>query len=240
MPNVIITGGGRRLGKAIALEFALRRWNIAIIYFQSEDSAADCIVKARALGVNAEMYKADARSYEDLEIAFCKIKNDFDSVNVLVNNAGVYPHKANLEETGNDLWENTVNTNLRSCFYTSKLFKKISARGGRIINIASLGAFQIWEGRIPYNVSKAGVIQLTKALARDLAPALSVNSISPGTIIIPGEPSATEPGIPAEKVPMKRHGNPMDIFDAVWFFATCSSYITGQNISVDGGRGLVN
>lgn len=240
MSLVVITGGGRRLGKALALEFALKKWDVAIIYNHSEESALDAVNKARALSVNAEAVKADVRNKTQLVEAFSVIVEQLGKPDVLVNNAAIYPQKANLSEVSDELWDDTININLRGYFYCSKLFSGMANEGARIINIASLGAFQIWDGRIPYNVSKAGVIQLTKALARNLAPKISVNSISPGTIIMPNEPSPNDLQVfSADRIPMLRHGSPSDVFDAVWFFATCTSYITGQNISVDGGRSLV-
>jgi NAD(P)-dependent dehydrogenase (short-subunit alcohol dehydrogenase family) len=112
-----------------------------------------------------------------------------------------------------------------------------SGGGGRIVNIASLGAFQIWKDRIPYNVSKAAVVQLTKALARSLAPDIMVNAVAPGAIAIPDEPAAGGMIAPS-RIPMGRHGSTDDIFNAVYFFADTATYITGQTLIVDGGLNI--
>ena len=104
--------------------------------------------------------------------------------------------------------------------------------------MASLGGTEVWKNRTPYNVSKAGVIQLTKSLARDLAPLVSVNCISPGTIEIKNESPSEPLRISNERIPFLRFGNIDDIFDAVNFFATASQFITGNNLIVDGGYSL--
>jgi len=108
-------------------------------------------------------------------------------------------------------------------------------RGGRIINIADVGAVRAWPGYIPYGISKAGVVMLTKGLATALAPAIQVNAVGPGVVLLPeGFPRHSRRRI-AARIPMGRHGEPADVADAVCFFATCPDYITGQVLFVDGG-----
>src|SRR5690606_4446286 len=133
------------------------------------------------------------------------------------------------------LIDDTFDVNLKGELFTSQRFSQLAKPNSRIINIASLGALEIWKGRVPYHISKSALLHLTKAMAVELAPNISVNCVCPGAIHIPEEPAEDSSLISTDKIPMKRYGNVDDIFDAVYFFATCSAYITGQNIIVDGG-----
>lgn len=235
MPKVIITGSGRRMGRAIAIAFAEKGWDIVIHYNHSENEAAATYKAVVETGAKAMLVKADVRSSAEVKAMFQKITNEFGIPDALVNNSGIYPERIPLTEIPDELWDDVINTNLRGEFFCSREFARIARPGARIINIASLGALEVWKHRIPYNVSKTGVLQLTKALARELAPDITVNSICPGEIEMPGEPAVDSSQISLGRIPMNRLGNTGDIFSAVYFFATCSDYITGQNLTVDGG-----
>ncbi|PKL86806.1 MAG: short-chain dehydrogenase [Ignavibacteriae bacterium HGW-Ignavibacteriae-1] len=236
--TVIITGGARRIGRGLAIQFANSGWNVGIIYNKSAEQATETVHLIQKTGVKAFSIQADVSQHDEIQNAIAEMKNHFGDVQVLVNNAAIYPERQSLSELTIDSWELVMNTNLRSILSSSQKFAEIAQSGARIINIASLGAFRIWKQRIPYNVSKAGVIQLTKALALELAPDISVNSVSPGTIEIKDEAADAGALISVDKIPMKRYGNVNDVFDAVYFFANCSSFITGQNLSIDGGFSL--
>jgi pteridine reductase len=238
MATVIISGSGKRIGKGLAIEFAKKGWDVIIHYNQSSDSAQITANEIKNLGRKVTTFKADVRDYSAMELGFKNAVNTLEYPKVLVNNAAIYPKANNLLDTELSLWDEVLDTNLKSYFQLAKIFAENAQIDSRIINIASIGAFEIWKGRIPYNVSKAGVIQLTKALARDLAPKISVNSVSPGSILLEHEPPSEDLALKIESIPMKRYGTIYDIFDAVYFFATASSYITGQNINVDGGHHL--
>jgi NAD(P)-dependent dehydrogenase (short-subunit alcohol dehydrogenase family) len=236
MPSVFITGGGKRIGKALALGFAEKGWDVAISYLQSEPSALYVIDKIKSFDRKAFAVKVDLRIKSDIEDAFNKLYNEFGIPDVLINNAGVFPDKMTLSDISQEIWEDTLDINLRSTLFTSQQYIKQAKYGGKIINIASLGGLEVWKQRIPYNVSKAGLIQLTKALARELAPNISVNAICPGSINIEDDSSDIDKTLlDINKIPMGRLGNTDDVFDAVYFFATCSQYITAQTITVDGG-----
>jgi NAD(P)-dependent dehydrogenase (short-subunit alcohol dehydrogenase family) len=238
MPIVLITGSGRRLGKGLALEFAALGYDIILHYKKSEKLAELTFNEIKSLGVRCYKIEGDVRDFDKMKSEFNNAVNAVGHPDILINNAAIYPKSKNLSDTNLEIWDSVIDINLKSYFTLSKLFAENAVKGSRIINIASLGAFSIWKGRIPYNVSKAGVIQLTKALAKDLAPDISVNSVSPGTIFIPNEPPDEEIKLDIDKIPMKRYGLIKDVFDAVYFFATASIYITGQNLNVDGGLHL--
>jgi len=178
----------------------------------------------------------DLKETKAIEKTFENVFKEFGVPDVLVNNAGIFPLRFALDELEEQVWEETIAINLKAYLFVAKVFSKFARDGSRIINIGSLGGIETWKGRIPYNISKAGVIQLTKSLAKELAPRISVN---PGTIFIPYEPNQIDsPMIPPNKIPMQRYGTILDVFDAVYFFATCSNFITGQVINVDGGYHL--
>jgi NAD(P)-dependent dehydrogenase (short-subunit alcohol dehydrogenase family) len=241
---VLITGAGRRIGRALALGFARQGWNVAVHYGHSADGADKTAEDVRSLGVEAVTVQADVRSRESIRAAIASAADHFGRLDVLVNNAGIYPPAKPIAEVDEELWRSVLETNLYGEFFAAQAAAEImlarqadsTTEAGRIINISSLGAFQIWKDRVAYNVSKAGVVQLTRALARTLAPHIMVNSVAPGAIEIPEEPAGKM--IAAERIPMQRYGSTDDIFNAVWFFASSATYITGQTLIVDGGLNI--
>jgi 3-oxoacyl-[acyl-carrier protein] reductase/pteridine reductase len=226
------------MGRAMAIEFAKKGWNIGLHYNSSEEKANETESLIKDLGVKCYKVKFDVRDFSAYKRGFQNIVEKLGVPNVFINNAGVFPKRKSLDNIELSDWDDTLNINLRGEFYGAKIFSEYAESGAKIINIASLGALEVWKNRIPYNVSKAGIIQLTKALARELAPKISVNCICPGTIVMPGEAAADSSEIDVQKIPMSRYGNTQDIFDAVYFFAECSPFITGQIINVDGGYHL--
>ncbi len=243
--TVFITGSGRRIGRALALRFAERGWNVAVHYGNSEERADETLRDVLAHGVDAIKVHADVRDRDEIRQAIFQARDHFGRIDLLVNNAGVYPRATPIGDLTEKMWSDVLETNLYGEFFAAQAAAEImleqaksgeGGEGGRIVNISSLGAFQIWKDRIPYNVSKAGVVQLTKALARALAPHVTVNSVAPGAIEIPEEPAGKMVG--AERIPMRRYGSTDDIFNAVWFFASLATYITGQTLLVDGGLNI--
>lgn len=242
--TVLVTGSGRRIGRAVALGFARRGWSVAVHYGSSRDQAEETLRQIEAIGVPCVLLQGDVRSREEIRSVVFSAREHLGSIDVLVNNAGVYPPARPIQEVDEELWRSVIETNLYGEFFAAQavaeVMKEQPARDGlrgRIVNLSSLGAFQIWKNRIPYNVSKAGVLQLTRALARALAPEITVNSVAPGAIEIPEEPA---PGkmLPKERIPMARYGSVDDIFRAIWFFAVDATYVTGQTLIVDGGLNI--
>lgn len=235
MSVVFITGAGRRIGKSLAINFAKKGWDVAINYNSSESLALETADICRAHGVQANVYKADVSNKTEIIKAIDKSIEELGLPDVLVNNAGVFPERTKIAEIEESLIDSTFGINLKGEFFTSQYFSQLAKPNSRIINIASLGAFEVWKGRLPYHVSKSALIQMTRALAIELAPNISVNSVSPGAIEVVDDPANDSSLISVDKIPMKRYGTPQDIFDAVYFFATTTNYITAQNITVDGG-----
>lgn len=246
MPNtIVITGAGRRIGRGLALRFAEQSWNVVIHYGSSKEAAEHTLREVEQLGVQAMLVQADIRNRIEIHRALATAAEQFGRIDVLVNNAAMYPPSRPLADVTEELWREVLETNLFSEFFAAQAVaeimqqQSINERGeqGRIINFASLGAYQVWRDRVPYNVAKAAVLQLTRALARALAPTISVNGIAPGTIEIPEDPA---PGtlIPANRIPARRYGTIDDIFNAAWFFANDATYITGQTLLIDGGLSI--
>lgn len=245
MRNVFITGSGRRIGRALALGFARHGWSVAVHYGSSEEKARATLDEIVALGGRAILVQADVRKKDEIRAALRTAASELGGLDVLVNNAGIYPPATPIADVTEELWRSVLETNLYGEFFAAQAAAEImreqetGADGlkGRIVNLSSLGAFQIWKDRIPYNVSKAGVVQLTRALARSLAPDIVVNSVAPGAIDIPEDPVSGGMIAPG-RIPLKRHGSVEDIFNAVRFFAEASSYITGETLVVDGGLNI--
>lgn len=235
MSVVFITGAGRRIGKTLAINFAKKGWDVAINYNSSEKAALETADICKSHGVRANIYKADVSKKDEIIGAMDKAIEELGLPLVLVNNAGVFPQRTKIADIEESLIDDIFDINLKGEFFTSQYFSQLAMPNSRIINIASLGGYEIWKGRLPYHISKSALLHMTRALAVELAPNISVNSVSPGAIQVIEDPAMDSSLIPIDKIPMKRYGTPDDIFDAVYFFATTNSYITGQDIIVDGG-----
>ena len=163
----------------------------------------------------------------------------FGRLDLLVNNAAIFPPAKKFTEITDELWDYVISTNLSGQFYCARAAARLmEEHGGKIINLASLGGLQAWPEHISYNVAKAGVIMLTKSLSKALAPKITVNAIAPGTIIIPGEESGEIKHIDEKKIPLQRYGEVGDIISALLYLAH-ADYVTGQILTVDGGRAVL-
>lgn len=235
MKTVFITGGAKRMGKGLALKFAEKGFNIFFTYFKNEQKAIEVRQEVINLGVNCQTLKADIRIESDIinSLNYCEKIMGFPDI--LINNAAVFPERKQLTETLEDTLIDVMNINYKGGVLFSKNFAKKAKQGSRIINIVSLGAYEIWKERLPYHGSKAAFLHASRAMAIEFAPNISVNAVCPGTIEFPDEPTENFSMNNPKKIPMQRLGNIDDIFDAVYFFSTCSNFITGQSLIVDGG-----
>jgi NAD(P)-dependent dehydrogenase (short-subunit alcohol dehydrogenase family) len=235
MKKVLITGSGRRIGKGLVKLFAKDEWDVIIHYNSSENEAFKLKKEIESLGVKSYIFQADLTDENDVKSKFEKVFLDFGVPDVLINNSGVFPNRTKLEDITSELLDDTFAINTKSILFTSNIFSQFAKANSKIINIVSLGALQIWKERIPYNISKAASYQLTKALARELAPRITVNTVNPGFIILEEDNFTDLSKLSLDKIPMGRYGNIDDIYSAVSFFANSSNYITAQYINVDGG-----
>jgi len=235
---VLITGGARRIGRAIALAMAAAGADVAFTYLTSAEDARQTLAELKARGVRGLALRCDVREEKSAGAALHRIKAKFGNLDILVNNAGAYD-TIDLEQITARQWDDMFATNTRGPFLMSRLAAPLlRARRGRIVNIASLGGQRPWASHAHYCASKAALIMLTQVMAKSLAPEISVNCVSPGMISTGGsQPTAFLRHV-AKKTPMKRAGTPAEVAAAVMFFATGPHFITGQVLGVDGGLGL--
>ena len=221
----------------MALRLASEGADVIVNYRNSKDEADEVVAQITAMGGRAVAFQADVAKREEVIAMFGAVEKEFGRLDVLVNNAGMF-FPAKFEDLSEEQWDHIMDTNLKSQFLCSQAAAPILRRSGqgRIINFASLGGLLAWPAYTHYCVSKAGVIMLTRCLARALAPEITVNAVAPGTISFPGDaPGLAEDFI--RRAPLQRTGTAKDIEDAVVFLAQ-SPFVTGQVIVVDGGRSL--
>jgi len=233
----LVTGAGMRIGRSVALRLASEGADVIVNYRNSKAEADEVAAQITGIGRRALAVQADVAKKQDVTAMFAAVEKEFGRLDILVNNAGMF-FSAKFEELTEEQWDRIQNTNLKSQFLCSQAAAPMLRRSGqgRIVNFASLGGLLAWPAYTHYCVSKAGVIMLTRCLARALAPEITVNAIAPGTISFPGDaPGLAEDYI--QRAPLRRTGTAKDIDDAVVFLVQ-SPFITGQVIVVDGGRTL--
>ena len=232
----LVTGAGKRIGRSIALRLANEGANIAVNYSHSKAEADEVVHEITSAGLRAVAIRADVTKRAEVQRMFAEAVSALGRLDILVNNAGQF-FAAKFEDLTDEQWDGILAANLKSQFLCAQAAIPIMKRQGRgrIINISSLGGMLAWPAFTHYCVSKAGVIMLTRCLARALGTEILVNSVAPGTIQFPGE--APDDDYIA-RVPLHRTGKGEDIADAVAFFAK-TEFVTGQVLAVDGGRSLV-
>ena len=233
---VLVTGGAKRIGRAIALGLASRRARIVISYRTSARDAHRTLKELTQLGAQALAVRADLSNPADVKQLMARIRQRFGRLDVLVNNASTF-ERTPFETLSEREWDAALDTNLKGPFlcalYASRLMKR---RGGKIINLADWSGVRPYRDYLPYCVSKAGIIGLTKALAKELAPSIQVNAIAPGPILPPEGMSARERARIIKRVPLKRWGSPQDIANTVLFLIEGTDFMTGSTVFVDGGQ----
>ncbi|MEE8199940.1 MAG: glucose 1-dehydrogenase [Candidatus Acidoferrales bacterium] len=232
----VVTGGAKRIGRAIALALGEAGARVVVNYRTSKAEAEQTVAEIKRQGGEAIALQADVSRLEEIKKLVGAAEKQFGGVDILVNNAGIFARGEWDQVTEAD-WDRFLNTNLKAQFFGAQAVAPGMKRRGRgkIVNLASLGGLRVWPGYIPYSVSKAGVIHLTRLLARALAPEIQVNAIAPGTIQFEGE--APDPDY-VRRAPLKRTGTGDDIAQTVLFLCTQADFITGQVFIVDGGYSL--
>jgi 3-oxoacyl-[acyl-carrier protein] reductase len=234
-----MTGACGKLGREIALAIAGQGYSIFFTWNSSEQKAAETLEAIRWVSPESQMARCDVSKVADLEEAFREFERHFDRLDLLVASASNF-YRTDLFEVTESDWDSLVDTNLKGTFFTMQAAARIMLRQpflSRIITMTDVSAGLVWRNFAPYTVSKAGVQHLTRIFARETAPRILVNSIAPGTVsAYPGRESEPEMEL-LQKIPLRRLGDPMDIVGAVRFLME-SEYITGQVLTVDGGRML--
>ena len=231
----LVTGGAKRIGRSIVEKLAAEGADVVINYDSSQTEAEALASDVRKLGRRALAIPANVSKKQEVQRMFLTIEREFSRLDILVNNAGMF-FAADFAELTEEQWDAILATNLKAQFLCAQAATPLLKKSGqgRIVNISSLGGILPWPKFTAYCVSKAGVIMLTRCLARALAPEILVNSVAPGTIQFPDE-------LPDEeyirRAPLHRTGKGADVADAVFYFVT-SDFVTGQILPVDGGRSL--
>jgi len=235
--SALVTGGARRIGRAIALALAGAGADVAITYRKSHTDASETLEEIKSLGCRALAVECDVRVEESVRGAVSAVIAEFGRLDVVVNNAAVFETAA-LDVMSLDQWDAVFETNARGPFLVAReALPHLRAAHGRIVNIGSLGGIHAWAGHAHYCSSKAAVHMLTQAMAKAFAPEVSVNCVAPGWIEM-GDSAGGAAERFAAKTPMKRNGTAEDVAEAVLFFATGPGFVTGQILAVDGGLGL--
>jgi 3-oxoacyl-[acyl-carrier protein] reductase/pteridine reductase len=235
----LVTGGARRIGRAIALELARAGADIGFTYRLSEAEARALEQELAGLRVRAWGWRSDLREPGAAAAAVAAIVGKLGRLDILVNNAGRY-EAAEFEHITDTQWDEMMATNLTAPFAMSREAVPHLRRAGRgrIIHLTSVGAVRAFPTHAHYCASKAGLAHLARAMARALAPEIQVNAVAPGLIVFSDELTEWEEHM-RERTPLQRAGTSEDVAGAVRYLATCNAFLTGQTLVVDGGLSLV-
>ena len=231
----LVTGGGRRVGRALAEALAARGVSVAVHYNESAKGADDVVEVIRSRGGKATAIQADLRRGDAPSALVETVARELGALDILVNSAAVMV-RTPFGETDPGAWDSMFALNLRAPFFLSQAAAPLLRRArGAIVNIADLAAFETWPGYVPHGITKGGVVQMTRALARIMAPEVRVNAIAPGTVLLPDDWSETDAARLDQTTPLKRQGSPADVAQALLYLLE-ADYVTGETIIVDGGR----
>jgi pteridine reductase len=232
----LVTGAGRRLGRALAQALAERGMTVALHYHQSEDGARALEQEIQRTGGRAACFQADLTDPDAAEELPRQVAARLGSLAVLVNSAAIM-QRLSLEETTPERWEAILGLNLRSVFFCTRgAAPALRQARGKVVNLADLAGLEPWPGFAAHSISKAGVVMLTKVLARSLAPEVTVNAIAPGAVLVPEEYSAEDRERLVRSTPLRRLGSPSDVVAALLYLLEGGDYVTGEIVVVDGGR----
>ena len=238
--SVLVTGGSRGIGRAIAIAFAENGADVAINYTSNEEAALEVSKEIEALGKTCKIIKCDVSDFENATKMVEDVVAEFGKIDILVNNAGITKDGLLMRMKEED-FDNVIDVNLKGTFNCAKHASAImlKQRFGKIINMTSVVGIVGNAGQVNYAASKAGVIGLTKSLAKELGSrGITVNAVAPGFINTDMTASLSEKvkEEASKNIPLKRLGDPEDVANLVGFLASdAANYITGQVINVDGG-----
>ncbi|MGX1930307.1 3-oxoacyl-[acyl-carrier-protein] reductase [Flagellimonas sp. 2504JD4-2] len=238
--NVIITGASRGIGKGIAQVFGQNGANVAFTYSSSEAPALELEKELLGMGVKAKAFKSNAASFSESEELVKQVLESFDSIDVLINNAGITKDNL-LMRMGEEDFDKVIEINLKSVFNMTKAVQRtmLKQRKGSIINMSSVVGVKGNAGQTNYAASKAGMIGFTKSVALELGSRnIRCNAIAPGFIETEMTDKLDEKTVQGwrDAIPLKRGGQPEDVANACVFLASdMSAYVTGQVLNVDGG-----
>ena len=235
----LVTGAGTRVGRVIALALGKAGMRVAVHYARSERGAREVADQIIRLGSDARTLPGDLTDPATGPRLVEHTAKVFGGLDVLVNSAAVMLRTPIGEVLVED-WDAMFALNLRAPFFLSQAAARVMGdRGGVIVNIADLAAFETWKGYIPHAITKAGIVQMTRGLAHALAPKIRVNAVAPGSVLLPEGWTQEQADKLISTTPLKRLGSADDVAQAVMYLI-CADYVTGETVIVDGGRHVRN
>jgi pteridine reductase len=233
----LVTGAAKRLGRTVALRIAAKGADVAVHYGESAAEARELVSEIEKLGRRSAAFSAELTSVPAIQKLVANVAAHFGHLDILVNSAANFL-ETKFGSTTEQSWDASLDTNLKAPFFCSQAAAPHLAKSGRgaIVNFADIGGILGWREFLPHSLSKAGIILMTRVLAKELAPAVRVNAIAPGTITMPGDPPEWQRDF-IRLAPLRRSGRPEEIADAVLFLLT-AEFLTGQTLILDGGRTL--
>jgi pteridine reductase len=231
----LVTGAGRRVGRAIATALGARGMHVAVHYNGSAEGARETAADIQRAGGKATLFQSDLSNPSAPTALVDEVAHTLGGIDVLVNSAAIM-QRTPLESVTPAEWDATFAINSRAPFFASiAAHRHMASKGGAIVNIADLAGLETWPAYIPHGLSKTVVVQMTKSLAKTLAPAVRVNAVAPGVIMLP-EGWKEDVGERLRKTtPLKRLGSANDVAGAVIYLVE-ADYVTGETLVVDGGR----
>jgi len=232
----LVTGAGKRLGRAVALRLASEGADVAVHFRGSGAEAREVVGEIEKMGRRAVAMRAELTSVEGIRALVQQVAHEFGRIDVLVNSAANFLPSSVISTT-EEIWDASLDTNVKGPFFLAQAAAPWLRRSnGTIVNFADTAGMLGWTGYIAHSVSKAGMIMLTKTLAKALAPEVRVNAIAPGTITMPGDPLEWKEEF-VKIAPLKKTGTPEDVAEAVSYLVS-ANFLTGQVLVLDGGRTL--
>ena len=222
----------------MAAALAGRGMTVAIHFHASAEGAGELEEEIKQAGGHAACFQADLTDPEAARELPQRVVAKLGRLDVLVNSAAIM-HRLRFDETTPEQWDTILDLNLRSVFFcTQGAAPALRAARGKVVNLADLSGIQPWPGFAAHSISKAGVVMLTKVMARSLAPEVTVNAIAPGAVLVPDDYDADERDRLAQSTPLRRLGNPSDAVAALLYLLEGADFVTGEVLVVDGGRHL--
>ena len=233
-PVALVTGAAHRVGRALAVGLAGSGYDIGLHYHSSASKVEGAVSEIAGAGGQSKLFQADL-TVDDAPAQLVRdVVESFGRLDVVVNSAAVMIRMP-IGEISAKEWDSVMNLNLRAPFLIAQEAARHLPDGGSIINITDLAAFEVWPPYVPHGVSKAGLVYLTRALARLLAPRIRVNAIAPGTVLLPENFNPEFAAHLTATTPLGRDGSPADVVQAMLYLLK-ATYVTGETLIVDGGR----